>query len=199
MLINPEGSPILHFLALCDFFERKDTKDLPDETKGYCNGRETKTFSFSSIVRLFLKKIFLQRVTPATLLMFCNRMHVRKSERVPPAREFGPICGLFWYCRREYFEVLLLFLSPSYGADLGHSRPIVFNQRTLLISLDALSRKKSVFGLGWLSFCVFGTARLLSQKQKKTKQPRVLVSMLFENFAIYDIHWKSLGFNTFLF
>ena len=30
--------------------------------------------------------------------------------------------GFFRYCRREYFEDLLLFLSLRYGADLGRSR-----------------------------------------------------------------------------
>ena len=57
-----------------------------------------------------------------------------KNLKVSPlVRQFGSTFGFFRYRRREYFEVLLLFLSFRYGADLGRSRLVcyVFNEDSL--------------------------------------------------------------------
>ena len=54
----------------------------------------------------------------------------------PLAHQFGPTLGFFGSCRREYFdtEVLLLFLSLRYGADLGRSRLVLCISRSTLNS-----------------------------------------------------------------
>ena len=57
--------------------------------------------------------------------MFCNRMDVEKLERAPlVAHNFGPTFGNLGSVEEntQHFEVLLLFLSLKYGADLCRSR-----------------------------------------------------------------------------
>ena len=81
--------------------------------------------NFFGIVRLFEKKISPK----VPLLQFFKRFATEwmKNLKVSPLlRQFGSTFGFFRYRRREYFdthfEVLLLFLSLRYGADLGRSR-----------------------------------------------------------------------------
>ena len=67
---------------------------------------------------------------PSICLIFCNRMDVKKPERVPLlARQFGPTFGSSESVEENtwHFEVLVLFLSFSYGADLCRSRLISSN------------------------------------------------------------------------
>ena len=57
---------------------------------------------------------FFSKGSPFNFLIFCNRMDVKKSERVLPfsapgahaiglpVRQFGPTFGFFGYCKREY-------------------------------------------------------------------------------------------------
>ena len=46
------------------------------------------------------------------------------------------------YCRREYFEVLLLFLILRYGADLGRSRLVSLYHYALLINFNTILSDK---------------------------------------------------------
>ena len=81
-------------------------------------------FSFFGIVRLFSQKCFSPKGPPSFFWCFAT-MGVKKCERVAPIR--SNFFGFFRYRRREkrilwHFEVLLLFFSLRYGADLGRSQ-----------------------------------------------------------------------------
>ena len=80
----------------------------------------------------FPKKNFPQRVSPSLFLLFCDRMDVGKSLSVFSAlwdffskkkfHERVPNSPILWH-----IEVLLVFLSLIYGADLGRSRLVLLN------------------------------------------------------------------------
>ena len=114
---RPKGPPFQFYSALWDFFSGK--------------------------------KIFSPKGPPSIFLLFCDRMDVGKSQRVP-------LSVYFWYCETFFpkfffhkrvpnspilwhIEVLLLFLSLRYGADLGRSR-LVFTWRRYSNSLYISSR-----------------------------------------------------------
>ena len=78
----------------------------------------------------FFKNFFSPRKAPFNFLEFCNRMDVEKSQRVLPFSFFGIVRLFKFFFHKSSpnspilgnFEVLLLFLSLGYGADLGRSR-----------------------------------------------------------------------------
>ena len=79
-------------------------------------------FVFFRICETFFN-FFSRKGPPSIFLMICARRD-EKCQSVPLARQSGPTFGFLGCFRREYFdtEVLLLFLSLRYGADMGRSR-----------------------------------------------------------------------------
>ena len=67
-------------------------------------------FSFLGIVRLFFSQILFSEGPPSSFLMFCDRMDVEKSQRVPPlASQFVPTFWVFFLMRiiaLQFFDVL---------------------------------------------------------------------------------------------
>ena len=63
----------------------------------YHTGRDQRLpLSFFSALRdFFFEKNFPQRVSPAFFLMFCDRMDVEKSQRVPPFSFFSALWDFF--------------------------------------------------------------------------------------------------------
>ena len=88
-------------------------------------------------VRLFFEKFFSPKGPTFNFLIFLDRMDFEKSQMVPPFSFFGIVRLFFEKKFHErvpnspvvwHFEVLLVFLSLRYGADLGRSR-LVFSRR----------------------------------------------------------------------
>ena len=112
------------------FFEKKNfPKGPPFNFFGVFrqNGCWKIPFSFFGIVRL-LKKIFLfhQKCPSFNFFWWFETEWMKNFEVSPLVCQFGSTFGFFRYRRREYLEVLLLFLSLRYGADLGRSRLVFF-------------------------------------------------------------------------
>ena len=86
-------------------------------------------FNFFSALCDFFFEIFLmsQRVPPLSFLLFCYRMRVYKSKRVP-LLHFSALCDIFR--KKNFFSKIssffqkkvLRFMSLRYNADLRRSR-----------------------------------------------------------------------------
>ena len=78
---------------------------------------------------IYCKRMDVQKLPKGPFTFFGTMRftgdHKKFRKKVP---DFFPIFSSCGYCRREYltFEVLLLFLSLRYGADLGRSRIVGF-------------------------------------------------------------------------
>ena len=96
-------------------------------------------------------RLFSPKGPPSIFLLFCDRMDVRKSQRVPPFSFFRH-CEIFFpknfFHKRVpnspilwHIEVLLLFLSLRYGADLGRSRLVYSMFWILLFQITTYNTK----------------------------------------------------------
>ena len=110
-------------------------KELNQKGFPRTNTDETKGSIFSALCD-FCQKKNSPRKAPFNFLEFCNRMDVEKSQRVLPFSFFRH-CATFFqklFFHKSSpnspilgnFEVLLLFLSLGYGADLGRSGLVFF-------------------------------------------------------------------------
>ena len=98
----------------------------------YKPGRKVPPFNFFGTVRLFFSKFFQcpQRVSPLSFLLFCYRMRVYKSKRVP-LLHFSALRDIFrkkiFFRKFQVFcqKNVLHFLSLRYSADLRRSRLVV--------------------------------------------------------------------------
>ena len=120
------------FSALCDSFPKKIPQRVP--------------LSVFSALWDFFQIVFTPKGPPSIFQMICDRMD-KKSQSVP----FGAsIRWNFWVFRVLYkrilwhFEVLLLFLSPRYGADLGRSRLVYLSSFDLFVKKIEKKRKMRV-------------------------------------------------------
>ena len=112
-------------------------------------------FQFFRHCVTFLKNFFPKGFL-FKFLMFCYRMDVEKSQRVFPFSFFGIVRLFFqiffiWISANSlivwHFEVLSLFLSLRYGADLDRSRLVFYifdsktkhSERSWLVSLLTLN------------------------------------------------------------
>ena len=112
--ISPNG-PSFNFLEFSDRADVEKSQRVPLSVFWHCE--------------IFFQKIFFHQKFPAfNFLMICDRMD-EKSQSIPSG---APNKFNFWVFpvpkKRilRHFEVLLMFLSLRYGADLGRSRLVIF-------------------------------------------------------------------------
>ena len=86
-------------------------------------------FQFFGTVGLFSNVFFHQRVPLKFFWWLATKQNGWKFSKRPPARQFGWTFWVFQVLQKKilwHSEVLLLFLSLRYGADLGRSLLVFF-------------------------------------------------------------------------
>ena len=88
-------------------------------------------FNFFGIVRnFFLKFLRSQKSPPSSFLIFCNRMYVNESQRVPPFH-FSALCDIFEVFFKKFFKKIFKFCSQSGNSDF----PVISSMKgTLWVS-----------------------------------------------------------------
>ena len=130
-----KGYSLRVFSALWDFFRKKNSPKGPpsiflefSDRTDVENSQRVPLSVFSALWDFF--QIFFTKSAPPIFFDDLSQNGWKISVS-PLVRQFGSTFGFFRYRRRVlwHFEVLLLFLSLRYGADLGRSR-LVFTKIT---------------------------------------------------------------------
>ena len=151
------------FSALWDFFSKKTiSQRVPCNffwsfpTERMLKNPKGSPFQFFGFVRLFFKKKFSPKVPLLQFFWWFATEWMKNFKVSPLVRQFGSTFGFFRYRRRKYFEVLLLFLSLRYGADLGV--PGLFKSNSFArCSCDFALQKNSIFNVASPLTAIFVT------------------------------------------